>query len=913
MSQPKRNLLSMALATATLMLATGAHAQSTEAQADQAEADQAGQEQQDADDVDPQTLDVVTVTGIRAAIESAIVTKQTSTSIVESVSAEDLGKLPDTSIADSIARLPGLTAQRFGNRPQEINIRGFAGDFSTATLNGREQVSMGNNRGVEFDQYPSELMHQVVVYKTPDASLVGQGLSGTVDLRTVRPLSFDERVIAINARADMNEVEHDDDKLHGSRVSFSYVDQFADDTIGLALGYARLDNPTQAHQFNSWGYDAGAIQGADIFDVEGDNTRNGFMGVLEYKPNDMYSTTLDLFYSKFEREETKRGFQFSLQSWTGAALNGATRRDDGLATQSSYSNVNFGVIRNDFNASYDDLFSIGWNQKFQLDDHWTLTTDLSHSEAEREERILETYARLQTADDNVVATLNPDGYFDFDFSIDLTDPGNFLLMDPGGWGGDRAQAGYLKDFDIKDDLDSLRIDLERSLDYGIFSSYEFGANLTEREKSRGSFENTLCLTTGCTSAENQGLPIPPEYLLGPDLNFAGITFLGLDYQGLLDNVYILNPKNHPDISKKNWEIGEKVYTYFLQGNINTDIGSVPLRGNVGVQVVRAEQRSDGFQTLPFGASGGAVSDRDSYTHILPSMNLSFQLPWSQFVRFGAGRQMARPRMDELRVNNDVFVDQGTSGTLPPEWRRPHYVMSGGNTQLEPWIANAYDVSWEKYFGGTKGYVSVAYFFKDLQSYIYTQNGTFDIRDTGLPPALQDPAIDPIGRFSRPENGSGGFVRGHEVAISVPLELLWAPLEGFGIQANYSDTDSSIQPLGPEFPDEPLPGLSKYVSNGTVYFERWGFAARVSARHRSEFVGEVQGFGGDRTKTSFGEETVTDVQLGYTFQSGPLQDLSVLLQVNNLENEPFQTLNTDGYPQSFSEFGRTYLFGVNYKF
>ncbi len=150
-------------------------------------------------------------------------------------------------------------------------------------------------------------------------------------------------------------------------------------------------------------------------------------------------------------------------------------------------------------------------------------------------------------------------------------------------------------------------------------------------------------------------------------------------------------------------------------------------------------------------------------------------------------------------------------------------------------------------------------------------------------------------------------------MSIPFELLWAPLEGFGLQANYSDTDSSIQPLGPDFPNEPLPGLSKYVANGTLYYERYGFAARVSARHRSKFVGEVQGFGGDREKRAFDSETVTDVQLGYTFQSGPLQDLSLLLQVNNIENEPFRTIDGDGRPQNFSEYGRTFLFGVNYKF
>ncbi|MGH8084592.1 MAG: TonB-dependent receptor plug domain-containing protein, partial [Lysobacter sp.] len=161
----KRNLLSVALASGTLMVATAAQAQSQPAD----EASAPAQESQATE------LDRVTVTGIRAGIENAIETKKTSTSIVESISAEDIGKLPDLSIAESIARLPGLTAQRVAGRASTISIRGLAENFGTTLLNGREQVSVGHNRGVEFDQYPSELISAVTVYKTPDASLVGQG------------------------------------------------------------------------------------------------------------------------------------------------------------------------------------------------------------------------------------------------------------------------------------------------------------------------------------------------------------------------------------------------------------------------------------------------------------------------------------------------------------------------------------------------------------------------------------------------------------------------------------------------------------------------------------------------------------------------------------------------------------------
>ena len=243
MLKAKRNVLSLALATAIFANAGLAIAQ---------EAPPPDTEEEDEDaEGEARTLDTVEVTGIRAAIEASIDTKRDNTSIVEAISAEDIGKLPDSSIADSLARLPGLTAQRFGNRPQEINIRGFAGDFSTGLLNGREQVSPGNNRGVEFDQFPSELINQVVVYKTPDASLVGQGLSGTIDLRTVSPLDYGEQVFAANLRHDINEL--DDQKQSGNRGSFSYIDQFNDGTVGLALGYAVLQSPTQANQFGSLG------------------------------------------------------------------------------------------------------------------------------------------------------------------------------------------------------------------------------------------------------------------------------------------------------------------------------------------------------------------------------------------------------------------------------------------------------------------------------------------------------------------------------------------------------------------------------------------------------------------------------------------------------------------------------------
>ena len=907
----KRNVLCVALASAIAAYAGHAGAQETRVLTpqEQAEADAKAAEEARARNAaqvaenEARTLDAVEVTGIRAAIEASIDTKRDNTSIVEAISAEDIGKLPDTSIADALARLPGLTAQRFGNRPQEINIRGFAGDFSTALLNGREQVSPGNNRGVEFDQFPSELINQVVVYKTPDASLVGQGLSGTVDLRTVSPLDYGEKVFAASIRADQNELSGQ--KADGKRFSFSYIDQFNDDTVGLALGYARLESPTQANQFGSWGYDGGVIQGADIWDIEGELERTGIMGVFEYRPNEDFHTRVDFFHSEFDREENKSGFQFSLQSWTGAALNGRTDDSEGTAIGATVDDVSFAVTRGDFNAAYDDMVSVGWNTEWRFADQWTATLDLSHSSIHRAERILETYARLApgTVMDGVTATYNSDGYYEFDFPINLTDPNNFRMMDPGGWGGAVPQAGYLKDFIVEDQLNALRLDLERSFDDSAFSSLEFGVNLADREKSRSSNEFTLCTTPTCTG--NPEVAVPTEFVTG-SYSFAGIEFMGLDALGLLNNFYYLQGKQHPDIYNKNWEINETVSTLFAQLNIDTDWGSVPVRGNVGLQVVRAEQDSTGVALY----NGTPLTEPETRgittTDVLPSLNLSFQFPHDQFLRVGAARQMARPRMDDLRSNTNFSYDNTTQ----------RFSGGGGNPELEPWIADALDVAYEKYFGGNRGYVSLAYFYKDLRTYIYNDvNTNFDFSDIGIPAALLPVPAPPtyIGTFSQPLNGEGGTIYGWEFALSLPLDVLWEPLEGFGIQANYSDTSSDVEADGPGS-STPLPGLSEEVWNVTAYYERYGFSARVSQRHRSEFLGEIQGFGGDRVRQNFGGETVTDVQLGYQFQSGPLEDLSLFFQINNLENEPFisRQAGFTARPSSFQEFGRTTLFGISYK-
>jgi iron complex outermembrane receptor protein len=232
-----RNTLSLgtsmsALGAALLLCGTtAAHAQTAPA------TDAAAAEAADKD---------IVVTGFRAALRTATAKKKNSETVVESVSAEDIGKLPDNGIGESIARLPGISSQRNAGRANIISIRGFGPDFSSTTLNGRQQTTTNDSRAVEFDQYPSEILAGVDVYKTSEADHTAGGLVGSIDLRTIRPLDVGKRILAFGARGTYTGGRLDPNSSNaGYRAYGTFVDKFADDRVGVALSVAYTDEPYQ--------------------------------------------------------------------------------------------------------------------------------------------------------------------------------------------------------------------------------------------------------------------------------------------------------------------------------------------------------------------------------------------------------------------------------------------------------------------------------------------------------------------------------------------------------------------------------------------------------------------------------------------------------------------------------------------
>ena len=908
MQHHKRTSLFIALASAMTLIASQAAAQDTKDEA--------------------QELDAVVVTGIRAGIESAIAVKRDASSIVEAISAEDIGKLPDVSIAESIARLPGLAAQRVAGRAQVISVRGLSPDFATTLLNGREMVSTGDNRSVEFDQYPSELIGGVTVFKTPDAGLVGQGLSGTLDMKAVRPLDFAERTITLGARfqdSSLGSAANSDG--HGNRLNASFITRSDDRRFGFSIGYSHSDMPIQENQvglYEPWqaigeGWRPGVEPGTFYSDGikalrrTGDIQRDGVMATLQFSPSDSWVSTLDLFYSEAEQEDTANQFEVHIGDYNGGHgrldVTGAQVNGNNSFTGGTANNV-YPLVRGMYNHREDEIKAFGWSNEFSTE-RARFLLDVSYSEATRAEINLENNTQLLPSPqlDSVQLDIVSGGFSQIVPGHDYSNPANLYLTNT------IYGSGYGKTPSVKDELTGAKFvaTVLAPESIGWLYDFDFGVNYADRSKSKRQPEGNINLgAQGDTT-------IGSEFQYGPvDLGFAGIGLIpSWNVPGAVAQYMSFNPVEDLNyLIPKAWNVDETITTGFARANIDSTWGAVSVRGNFGVQVQRVDQSSRSNywdSTLPEGQNVQPFKAGKTYTDVLPSMNLVFGFDNDSTLRLGLAEQVARPRVDQLRSSLEFGVNTATG--------RPG--GAGGNPELDPWRAYAFDLSYEKYFGH-RAYIAAAVFYKDLRTYIYTQTrDDYDFSDLVadyVPPPGTQPAQD-IGDFTQPLNGEGGTLRGLELTASIPFDLFSDALSGFGIIASASFNDSNIAIKDPESTssvgggDISLPGLSDRVYNLTAYYERNGFEARVSQRRRSDFIGEIGNFNGNSTLRYVVGENITDAQISYAFQSGSsLEGMSILLQATNLTNEAYQTYaGTKDRPLEYIEWGRTWLLGVNYRF
>ena len=634
-----------------------------------------------------QEVEIIEVRGIRGSLQRAQAIKMSETSIVEVLSAEDIGKLPDTSIAESLSRLPGVTGERRNGRTSGLSVRGFNENFVATSLNGRELLGMGDNRGVEFDLYPTEIVSNIVVYKSPEAGLLNQGIGGTIDLQTVSPLNTTERTLAFNASYEENgdEAANPDFDNNGHRLSFNYVDKFMDDTLGLALVIASQETPRQEEQFRAWGDGNYAtdddgnfiIGGHDSFARSAMLERDSIAAVVEYAPSDDLKIQFDALYIDFEENDVKRGLEEGL-IWGGVNYT-STNIEDGFVTSGFYDGFH-SVVRNDAQSQEAELTTFGLNIEYAINDDWTLVADFSTGEVEKDIVDVESYSGVGRAGTDGRPTparswqQTSSGIFfsphptlpDVDYSdenlIRLAGPQAWGTpgLDPNGINGSLRQDGFVNRPTFEEDLDAVRLEISGVLEYGIISGLTAGAAYSDRRKEKINEGDYLTAPTFPSDG-----PIP-DVLGTVDLGFIGLgSVLAYDSLGLYrEGFYSETPASllQPDRLGDTYTVNEEQTTVYVKLDLDAEFGDVYMTGNFGLQYVDVDQESFGFSTVQNDdgfVEATPVSGGDSYGDLLPTLNLSFEVAENQFVRTALSKVLTRPRIDNMRPNaqaNFAFND-----------------------------------------------------------------------------------------------------------------------------------------------------------------------------------------------------------------------------------------------------------------
>ena len=325
----------------------------------------------------------------------------------------------------------------------------------------------------------------------------------------------------------------------------------------------------------------------------------------------------------------------------------------------------------------------------------------------------------------------------------------------------------------------------------------------------------------------------------------------------------------------------------------------------------------------------------SFNKFLPSANLIFGLTASDDLRVSAARTMARPRMDQM--NASMAVSGNITHLTSTDPNQAYFSSSGGNAKLKPTMADNYNVSYEHYFSGgnsyecssadqknsdlcrgSGGYVALSGYFIKLKDYI-NPNAAYlydfsSFLPFGLTPDQLSQLGTTLGTVSGPTNDGRGYVKGAQLTLNLPFNLIAQPLNGFGVIVTGNRTKSSLVYPGNSDPIT-VPGLSKWVANGTLYYQHEGFEARISDSYRSSFLGRVSGISASRIEQTIQGGSTYDAQVSYSFDSGSLKGLTLIAQGSNLSNKTFTTFQNNDPRQvlTWERYGRMYELGVSYKF
>ncbi|PPU69767.1 TonB-dependent receptor [Xanthomonas pisi] len=788
-----------------------------------------------ASDATTQQLDTVQVTGTRSSVTKAQLVKQNAEQIVDSIVAEDIGKLPDNNVAEALQRISGIQISRNYGEGSSIAIRGLT--QVRTELNGRDIFTANDGRGLSFEDVSAELLGGVNVYKNPSADMIEGGLGGTVDLRTRLPFDYDGRKIAGSVQYNYYDLA-DDGKPAFSGL-FSDRWQTGIGEIGILVNYSQQKSPFRQDTISiePWytqtdlpGYEGQEISvphGAGINTTVGERERKTGAFAMQWRPNDAVEVYTQVLRSDYD---------FSWHDYSFFALTGANPMQGTPGIQvndrNEFVNGTFQNVPADSNTSLTERHSVttdySLGAKWTVNEKLTLSTDFQYVDA------------TTTGTRYIVATgLNNTPFFNVDFRGDLP---KLSVTDASGAEGFLADQnnynGWRWHLDNKDDNKGTefawRSDMDLAFDSDFVRSFKAGVRYTDRDaETKGNVYRFMCIN-GCAGTPFSQFPTVgvvtnpiTDFFRGKSSTF-GPTLTASDaavanYEQTLATFGGTPLEFAPNnINTQN----EKTYAAYGVLRFGVD-GDIPFDGNIGVRVVRTEVGSQGVRTGTDAEGGGLipVDAQQTYTDVLPSLNLRWMLSDQLQWRFAASRGISRPTFD--RLNPNLSLSTGTSNGAST------FTGTAGNPNLEAVKADQFDTALEWYFGqGSMMYGTL--FYKKVEGFI--ANAVFNEVYDGQ-----------VWQITRPVNGDSGKIRGAELGYTQFFDFLPGWLSGFGLQTNYTYVDSEApSPTATDTNGQsltvPLEGLSKNSYNAILSYETSRFQGRVAYNWRSDWLVTTAGNG-----------------------------------------------------------------------
>jgi iron complex outermembrane receptor protein len=878
---------------------------------------------------DDTALQEIVVTGIRQSVQVSLDAKRAAVDLVDVISAEDIGKLPDKNIADSLARVPGITTSSAGaneggfDENDRVSLRGTNPSLTLTLINGHN-VSSGDwfvldqtgtvGRSVSYTLLPSEIVSQVRVEKSSSASLVEGGVAGSIDIITRKPLDFTKPfTVQASAGAVYATLPSKTDGQFSAlgawkndANNFGVMLQLFSETRHLRrdgseiLGYETIapGSTIATSNPNLSGVQYPALVGATEFTQK--RERNGGLFDVEFKPLDGLTFDLSAFSSRLLAPNLNDNYLFFgsrvLGQGTGQApLPGYTVAGNTLtsATFAPVAGTAYGV--------YDQISrpSVEATSHFvDLDTTWDTTDSLSFlgqigyswgDGKTPEQDVSETNPGTGAGASYQLNGLGAAPNFSFGNTNNSTPTPNGVPVPFGFIFGDQF-------VDVKDSEEWAKIDGTYKFATDIFRDLKFGVRYEKHDRTSNGVVGQGPSAAGGTA------PYPSAFSNYPS-NYD--TFGG----NHPSNVWFWSPAqlqayNSPanvvrdPAVRIDFNSMYEVYEIDNAGYVQADFKGSNWAGNVGVRVVRTQDDVVSYTAVDKTTPGSTFSlfgqfigvpVSHTYTDVLPSFNLKIDVTPDLVARFAAAETLTRADYSQL----GGAVSLGGVSLTPPGTPQPTGSGSGGNPDLKPILSNNFDAGIEWYFA-KQSLLSATLFYMDLKNYVSFGNTTRDVFTFGNG-APGGKVVTYL--LSTPVNAQGR-VEGAEFAYQQAFT------ENFGFIGNYTYADGRQTSLITNG-DARLVGTSKNTYNAQAYFENKAFSARVAYTYRSAF------FSGLDRNTAFSQEAIGTLSASLVYNIN--QQFSLQLDGQNINNPilKYSAINSD-QPRAFYKNGAQYYLTARFK-